>query len=263
MKNDLMRLPITASATPGASFLRLRQLASSIKATTRFEFPEIGRDRVRDLVKRSAPRPISIVPSWKLDRPVQCESALEADAVRLLDASSSVRWFCEQPLIVHYLQDRNWRYHVPDFVVETERTLELIEIKFSQDIDTEVLARTEILSSALRKYGITYRLITELELRNGHLLDSVDRVLRRGRQPAPPGWSLRAQHLLRQHDGLPLSHFGWTRSGCADAAHIARLILEGGASVSFASPLSATTAVRLTTSTIHKEDQPWLLAVSR
>jgi len=264
MTTDLLRMPHSTSATP-ILYPRLRKLASNIQAsgtTPRLEFPEAGRHRVRDLVRRSAPRPISIVPSWKLDRIVQCESALEADAVRLLDASQCVRWFCEQPIVVHYARDGFWYRHVPDLIVETD-VLELVEIKFERDVDAEVLARTDCLAKLLRPLGVAYRLYTERELRDPGLLDNIDRVLRRGRQHLPPGWSLRVQHLLRQHGALPLAYFGWDRSGHAEAARIARLILEGGVSANFASPLTENTAVRLPVSTCQREEQPWLLAVSR
>ncbi len=59
----------------------------------RIDLPKPGASRMRDLVHRGAQRPVSKIMSVKLGRIVECESALEVDAVQILDAHGTVSAF--------------------------------------------------------------------------------------------------------------------------------------------------------------------------
>jgi hypothetical protein len=55
--------------------------------------------------------------SQKLKRSVQCESLLERKFFRLLEESTDVLWYLEQPLRVRYLTDKEPKIYVPDVLV--------------------------------------------------------------------------------------------------------------------------------------------------
>jgi hypothetical protein len=180
-----------------------------------------------------------------------------------MDVCPSVLHFGEQPLTVHYLSGDGSRWHVPDFLVETADLLELIEIKFARDVTHDVLDRTELLVERLKPFGIGYRLLTEAHIRSGLILENADRVLRRGRERAPALWALNVHHALAKHGSSTLGHFGWGRSGHAQAGWIARQILEGKVCVDFRFLLDSSAIVSNPSPHLQKENHPWLLAASR
>lgn len=223
--------------------------------------PKAGHVRVRRLIHRGAPRPVTKFPSIKLERAVHCESALEVEAATVLDACPQVRWFGEQPLVLHFQQDDYQRSHVPDFIVATHDRQEIVEVKFQRDIDSHVLERTALLQQLLKPYGYCYRLISELEIRHGHALGNSKSLLLRGREVAPSMWALQIYEDVRRHGSLPLALFGWDRPGQAEAGWIAREIIDGRLRVDLTKPLSSDSMV-CAASASQLEGQLWLPAAS-
>lgn len=240
-------------------FSLLRAMALKSKDTNLpmpFEFPAPGCVRMRNLVHRGAPRPVTVLNSLTLNRTVQCESILEIELSQLLDACPSAHSFGEQPLKIIYEGAGGMRWHVPDFVVETKGASEIIEVKFQHDVTPEVLERTERMQSLLQTYGIGYRLVTETYIRSGVLLENAQRLLRRGRQSVSPAWSLQVHHALQKYGALPLEYFGWGRSGHPEAGWIAREIMDGRVHVDLQRLLGADTAVSVS-SRLSKENTLW------
>ena len=224
---------------------RLNQLASCTAAREdlRIECPDEGTMRVRKLVHRGAPRPVSKYPSFKLGRVVECESLLEVEFAILLDVGPAIEAFAEQSVVLNYTDGDSHRWHVPDFVVLSKGRIHFVEVKFQRDVDDAVMARTKLLKARLASLGASYRLITEEEIRSGHLLDNARQVLRRGRHNIHE-FELRGYHERLRRDGvLTLGCWGWTQTGSREATGIARLIMRGQAWVSMSSPLNAATAV--------------------
>lgn len=227
-----------------------------------FELPRPGQLRIRRLVHRGAPRPVSKFHSLKLRRVVQCESRLEVEVAMLLDACPAVTTFAEQPLALHYFDQGAPRYHMPDFRFQAGTYRELIEVKFEADIDDEIRRRTKLLTDLLEPYGWRYRVITEGTIRSGHLLDNVQRLLRRGRQRPPEHWSLATFDRIRRNGPITLGEFGWDQTGQIETSWISHEILVGNAYVDLNRKLSTETQLH-----VERPDLggalPWLLAHSK
>lgn len=257
----------THLSTTGASTTdALHQHRSSVKRPSgfdevRFELPQPGQLRVRQLVHRGAPRPVSKFHSLKLRRVVQCESSLEVDVAKLLDACPGVT-FAEQPLVLHYFADGHLRRHIPDFMFQAGECRGFIEVKFEADIDDDIRQRTERLIALLQPYGWRYRVLTETTVRSGHLLDNVEKLLRRGRQRPPEHWSLTTFDRIRRNGPLPLGAFGWAQAAQMETAWISHEILVGNLYVDLSEKLNADTWVHIPHSDLGGV-LPWLLEHSK
>ena len=204
-----------------------------------FERPGVGQVRMRRLVHRGAPRPVSKLHSLKLDRRIECESKLEVEVAVLLDACPAVTLFAEQPLALHYLDRIGLRRHVPDFMVHMGQRREFIEVKFETDIDEEVRYRTGRLVESLAPHGWGYRILSEVEVRSGPYLENAQKLLRRGRQRPPEHWSLATFEWIRKSGSIAIGEFGWGKTNCIETVWIANEIMVGHVNVDLGQRLSA------------------------
>lgn len=227
----------------------------------RFELPRPGQLRVRQLVNRGAPRPVSKFHSLKLRRVVHCESSLEVDVAKLLDACPGMT-FAEQPLVLHYFMDGLLRRHIPDFMFQARACRGFIEVKFESDIDDEVRKRTSRLIELLAPYGWRYRVLTESTVRSGHLLSNVQALLRRGRQRPPEYWSLATFDRIGRNGPVPLGAFGWAQAGQMETAWISHELLVGNLYADLTVKLNADTHVHIPHSDMGGV-LPWLLEHSK
>ena len=210
----------------------------------RIDLPKPGACRMRDLVHRGAQRPVSKIMSVKLGRIVECESALEVDAVQILDAQGTVAAFCEQPLRIHYQHQGQARHHVPDLAVLSRGgRLSLLEVKFRSDVDSVVLDRTAHLQRSLGAAGLQYHLLTEHHIRQGDNVQRAIRVLRRARHGVCSTQVSAIWEKLSRLGRAPLSTFDWDVPGSSAACCIARLLVQGRASVDVSVALTGSTLV--------------------
>lgn len=224
------------------------------RAPVSIEFPSNGEIRVRRLVSRSAPRPITKYPSVRLGRSVHCESSLEAEFAELLDACVAVSRFCEQPAIIHYQMDGVPHRHIPDFLASTKHRKAFIEIKFERDVTPDVMARTEFLQRALKNKGYEYHLLTERMIRRDAYLENARFLLKRGRMPLP---RQRELELFSQVYAAKSVSFSSLTAG-EGMAHVSRMILNGVLSVSMDVPIRPDTPVTVAN---KEEGQPWVWAL--
>ena len=220
--------------------------------------PKEGQVRVRRLIHRGAPRPVSKFLSVTLGREVHCESSLEIDAALILDACPTVSSFGEQAVTLHFFDGNVWRWHIPDFVVAAGGVREFIEIKFQRDIDAEVRERTQLLVRLLWPFGYGYRLLTEETIRTGVALKNARSLLVRGREEVPPLWALCTREKIRKGGPLTLGALGWNDPGKPEGSWIARLIIRGALSTDLNMALSSDSTVGLPSSS-RKESQLWQL----
>lgn len=224
------------------------------RSSIQVEYPPKGEIRVRRLVSRSAPRPITKYPSVRLGRSVHCESSLEADLAELFDACAQVSKFGEQPVLIRYEMAGASHWHVPDFLAQAKHGKAFIEVKFAKDVTPEVMARTDFLKAALRSDGYEYYLLTERQIHRDSYLENARFLLRRSRYPVAKHREMELFSQIRTAQMLPLSVF----MAGDDLVHISKMILDGVLSVPMAVPLAPATPV-----TIAKkgEGQPWVWAL--
>ncbi len=218
------------------------------------QFPALGELRVRRIISRSAPRPVTKYPSVRLGRTVHCESSLEVDVAELLDACGQVTGFGEQPVIIRYVLGGVRHWHVPDFMATTLWNRVLIEVKFTKDVTPEVLERTQFLTHALRSLGYDYCLVTEEQIHRGAYLDNARYLLRRGRTRIPTRRGLELFSQIKAAGNLPFGVF----DSDEDRTIVARLILDGRLSVPMDTALGPYSPVGLAS---REEGQPWAWAL--
>lgn len=239
--------PCSSAADSALGLPRQRLLASALSRVRsgtesthdlRLDLPPSGEVRIRNLVHRGAPRPVFKLTSVKLGRVVQCESALEHEAIVLLDAAPAVQSFAEQPVRIRYRTAEAWHSHIPDFATLVADRLTFVEIKFTKDIDAEVHQRTRLLETRLQTLNAGYCLLTERHLRQGHHVQNAVRVLRRARHAISQVQLLATLEKLRALGRVPLSAFGWSVAESNEAVGIAQLIISGHAEIDGREPLS-------------------------
>lgn len=117
-------------------------------------------------------------PSVKLGRMVECESLLEADAVRLLEFSPGVLSFQEQPARIHYRDGENIREYYPDFQLNlSDGRIVHLEVKRSEALAKATLENK--FSAIARHYAETgklFRIATEREIRKEPLQTNLRRL---------------------------------------------------------------------------------------
>nr|WP_315155675.1 TnsA endonuclease N-terminal domain-containing protein [uncultured Flavobacterium sp.] len=109
------------------------------------------------------------IKSLKRNDIVDFESSLERDYIYLLEFDDNVRSYYEQPLKIEF-QDR---YYIPDFYVEYWNGVkEVIEIKYDIDLienASNYIAKFKAADEFCNINGMTFRILTEKDLRNDYL----------------------------------------------------------------------------------------------
>lgn len=192
------------------------------------EFPAEGKLRSRKIVSRSRARPTGKFPSLKMGRMMQWESPHELNAFRLLDATPAAVAYHEQPLAVRFVLNGQLHVHFPDVLVQWKESLELWEIKPSQQaLKPEVAFRTQFLTEMLPSLGFRYRIVLADELSAQPRLGNVLTLLRLGREAVP---DVEREHIRRILQEVPAIH--WTAAaqgalGPRGLKRLCRLALEG------------------------------------
>lgn len=117
-------------------------------------------------------------PSMKLGRMVECESLLEADAVRLLEFSPGVLSYQEQPAHIHYWDGGNMRDYYPDFQLELrDGRIVHLEVKRSEELAKATLEnKFGAIARHYAEMGKHFRIATEQEIRKEPLQTNLRRL---------------------------------------------------------------------------------------
>jgi hypothetical protein len=139
-----------------------------------------SRLRAREPIGRSFGLVRGKFPSRKVGRMIHWESQLERDAVYLFEFSSGVTSYREQPLTTYYTLDGKTRRYTPDFelTLYTGEVI-LIEVKPSEKLsDPDERHRFERIGEHFSSMGNSFRILTELEIRQKELLENLRMVAR-------------------------------------------------------------------------------------
>lgn len=205
--------------------------------------PADGELRIRNIVHRGTTRPVFKTFSVKLDRSVHTESALEREFALLLEAAPPVDAYIEQPVRIHYVNDDLQRSHVPDFAILVHGKLWFVEVKFAKDVDQDIVERTTLMTERLARIGVSYRLVTEKEVRVGHQVQNATRILRRSRHSSCRELRLAVLHRLRSANVSTFGDFGWSSDESEVTSALCSLLVEGLAAYDEAELVSPSTRV--------------------
>lgn len=122
---------------------------------------------VRKVVTRSGRGVRGYFPSRKMGRMIEWESLLERDAILLLEFSSAVVRYREQPTNVDFYMDGGLRRYIPDFEAEmTNEAIIHIEVKPASKLaKPEIAHRYWAIAKHYEKGNISFQILTEKELR--------------------------------------------------------------------------------------------------
>ena len=208
----------------------------------RIVFSSAEQVRSRRVVTRSRFRPTGKYPGWKMERMLQWESMNELRAFRLLDCDPRVTAFTEQPCEIVYVDGTETRRHYPDIYVEVDSNRELWEVKAECEASqSEVSTRTELLTSGLRRYGFTYRVVLDHELAKQPRLENAKTLLRYGRRMASDNEREYVRVALKSKGHLSWSEVCEGDLGTHSREIVCRLVLEGVLSFDMDSRLGAST----------------------
>ena len=119
--------------------------------------------------------------SRKCGRMVACESTLERDHLYHLEADPNVVSFQGQPFVEQYSFEGKIHTYIPDFAVDYQSPhhREIHEVKSRKEIDrTKVAAKYAAISQRFETMGITYRIVTDAEIRREPRLTNAALILR-------------------------------------------------------------------------------------
>ena len=199
-------------------------------------WPEHGKVRARKLLSRAAMRPIYRFTSLKMGRSIHLESALEHQIAMLLDACPTVEAFAEQPVTMEFDSGQGVARHIPDLAVYSHGRPWFLELKYSKDVDSSCMQRTQRLISLLVPLGIGYRLVTEKNLPHQRRLSNAWALLQRGRPTVPQDLSLMNYQQVLSSPGISLGRLGWATP--LIAASVARDLMQGRLHTDFGNALT-------------------------
>ena len=123
----------------------------------------------RKLAKQSPIRKTTICWSTANNRANLFESELEFDFFIYLEFEHRDCVFMSQPYSVEYKIDGKKRRYTPDFLLEHDGQITLIEIKHSKQTESEVFQhKTKVLEDFFAAEGKSFVVITEDDIRIGH-----------------------------------------------------------------------------------------------
>jgi len=191
--------------------------------------PPSGELRSRNIISRSNARSSGKYPSWKMHRMMHWQSIYERNAFCLLDGTSAVRAYCEQPLTIRYVLRGETHLHYPDILVHwADGTASLWEIKPKRQAQQEEVAeRTRLLQASLPDHGFDYHMMTAEALAQEPRWSNVQRLLEFGRHPVT---ALEREAIRQRLLGEPGISWAAASSGALGPrgrAVLCRLTLEG------------------------------------
>lgn len=182
----------------------------------------------RPVVTRSRARMTGKFPSSKMRRMVQWESRNERNSMVLLEACPWVLTYREQPLEVRFRLDGEDHVHFPDTLVEFAEGRELWEVKPRKEAaDPFVIARTQLMSSQLPKWNLTYRLVIAEDLARQPRLSLARDLLRFGRTDVDLITREQVRTLFEHVEFVTWRHALDGHLGRLGRAALCRLTLEG------------------------------------
>lgn len=195
----------------------------------------------RKVVTRRGRRFRGYFPSQKLGRMVAWESLLERDAILLLECSSGVVSYREQPTLIEYFDGQQIRGYYPDFeVVLMDGGLLHVEVKASFELAKPTTAdKFRAVAKHYQSLCQHFRILTELEIRREPLFSNLKKLHlhRRYRGELAPALA-QASRLLRTNP-VALGALG------LDTATVWCLLANGHLLCDLAAPITVSTLISL------------------
>jgi len=141
-------------------------------------------------------------PSLTEDRMVAWEGPTEGDYLYVADQDVRVTSIKEQPLRIRYFWNGRWRWYTLDFLLREDGRFVLVECKDHRWMgDEQNEAKWKAAREDCAERAWEFRLVTDLDLRAGHLLGNVKRLTYYRDYRVPMQTQLRVGEVLRDTMG--------------------------------------------------------------
>lgn len=144
-------------------------------------------------------------PSRKMGRMVAYESLIERDTIYLLEFDNGVSRYEEQPLTIRYEDDGKERHYTPDFWVLLENGRQcLVECKPARHVMKEKNQRKYAAARPwCRQHDIAFLVVTDKQLRQGHLLKNVQALSQYALLDSVPTITAEIEEIIKSSDTPP------------------------------------------------------------
>lgn len=206
--------------------------------TQQVEIKFAEEERARRVISRSNSRVTGKYPGLKSRRMHYWESSLERDAFMLLDVSTKVISFDEQPVTLYYGIGKKLR-HYPDVLVSYPNRQVFVEIKTDREaLSKEIVTRTAYLVPALARHGYGYQVWTESEIRDRSFrLSNLRFLLRFGRSEVELSRFEWFRQQFKREASLSRKAIVGTPTDTSKLSALCRLILEGRLQIDLTRPI--------------------------
>jgi hypothetical protein len=132
----------------------------------------------RKVVTRSGRKIRGYFPSRKMERMIEWESLLERDAILLMEFSSGIKYYREQPERIVYYADQEQREYYPDFEISLfGDSVAHIEVKpFAQLQRRKVSDKLSHVLNHYERLGRQFLVLTDERIRRQPLLNNLSRL---------------------------------------------------------------------------------------
>jgi len=146
-------------------------------------------------------------PSLKLGRAVSYASSVERDFLFFCEFDLDILTYQEQPFcLTGKLPDGSLHRYTPDFLLTRAGRKELVECKLAQARAHPHTRQHRLLGEAwAAEHEAAFRLVTDEELRAGHILANLKRLWRYSRLPIPPREAARCLSLVGAQQGITIA----------------------------------------------------------
>lgn len=156
----------------------------------------------RKISNRATRKNTGYFPSIKNGRSVAFESLLERDYIYLLEFDNDVISYKEQPTKISYkIMDRTYHY-TPDFLVQRNNKMQLIEIKPKSKLEkllSDSLTNKRYEAAAFYCKSNNYdefKIVTDEEIRSGYILENIKTLFHYSMSHVPAADKMRIRNEL-------------------------------------------------------------------
>lgn len=185
-------------------------------------------------------------PSRKMGRNIWWESLLERDYIHLLEFDPDVTGYEEQPITVPYPIEGKIRRYTPDFLVERESRLQIVEVKSKEKASSEEFRLFFLaVEPEIRKRGFEFVVATDEMIRVQPRLENVKILGGYARVSFRAQHQVLCQRFLRANEKASIADLARVLSDKGVTLSVVyALIYHGALAIDLNLPLSPSSTVR-------------------
>lgn len=140
-----------------------------------------------------------------MGRSINWESQIERDYIYLLEYDPDVIAYKEQSFTIHYKVGKRRLRYTPDFLVERRSKRQVVEVKPQSKItNSKNKLKFQVGRKFCRKEGCEFIVVTDGQIRKGHMLGNIKLLHRYARASPPPSFYQEIKRAFSEEEELTL-----------------------------------------------------------